>query len=129
MKIVFVAIAVENLAIEFISSFLKKHRHQVEVVFDPSLFATEAIASKRLAKIFDIAKEVAWQVNQMKPDLVGFSVFTLNYQRSIELAKEIKNVNKDIPIIFGGVHPISVPEVVIGQDCVDMVCVGEGEYA
>lgn len=129
MKIVFVAIAVENLAIEFISSFLKKHGHQVEVVFDPSLFATEAIASKRLAKIFDITKEIAWQVNQMKPDLVGFSVFTLNYQRSIELAKEIKNVNKNIPIIFGGVHPISVPEVVIGQNCVDMVCVGEGEYA
>lgn len=129
MKIVFVAIAVDNLAIEFLSGFLKKHGHQVEVVLDPTLFATEAIASKKLAKIFDITKEVVCQVNAMKPDLIGFSVFTFNYQRSLELAREIKKVNKEIPIIFGGVHPISVPEVVIEEDCVDMVCTGEGEYA
>lgn len=129
MKIVFVAIAVDNLAIEFLSSFLKRHGHQVEVVLDPTLFATEAIVSKKLAKIFDIKKEIVWQVNEMKPDLIGFSVFTFNYQRCLELAREIKKVNKEIPIIFGGVHPISVPEVVIEEDCVDMLCAGEGEYA
>lgn len=129
MKIVFVAIAVDNLAIEFLSGFLKKHGHQVEVVLDPSLFATEAIASKKLAKVFDITDEIVYQVNEMKPDLIGFSVFTFNYQRCLELAKEIKKVNKEIPIIFGGVHPISVPEVVIEEACVDMVCTGEGEYA
>ena len=129
MKIVFVAIAVNNLAIEFLSSFLKKHGHQVEVVLDPSLFATEAVTSKKLAKVFDITKEIVCQVNELKPDLVGFSVFTFNYQRSLELAREIKKANNDLPIIFGGVHPISVPEVVIKEDCVDMACVGEGEYA
>lgn len=129
MKIVFVVIAVDNLAIEFLSSFLKKHGHQVDVVLDPTLFATEAIASKKLAAIFDITKEVVCQVIAMKPDLIGFSVFTFNYQRSLKLAREIKKVNKEIPIIFGGVHPISVPEVVIEEDCVDMVCTGEGEYA
>lgn len=129
MNIVFVAIAVDNLAIEFISSFLKKHGHQVGVVLDPTLFATEAIVSKKLAKIFDITQEIACQVAEMKPDLIGFSVFTFNYQRCLELAREIKKVNREMPIIFGGVHPISVPEVVIKEDCVDMVCVGEGEYA
>jgi anaerobic magnesium-protoporphyrin IX monomethyl ester cyclase len=35
----------------------------------------------------------------------------------------------DIPIIFGGIHPTCVPEYVILEDSVDMVCVGEGEYA
>ncbi|MFH0924033.1 MAG: radical SAM protein [bacterium] len=129
MKIVFVAIATENLAIEFLSSFLKKNGHEVEVVFDPRLFASEAVTSKKLANVFDITKEIILQVNEKKPDIVGFSVFTFNYQRSLALAREIKKKNNKVPIIFGGIHPTSVPELVIEEDCVDIVCIGEGEYA
>jgi radical SAM superfamily enzyme YgiQ (UPF0313 family) len=40
----------------------------------------------------------------------------------------IKEELPDTPIIFGGIHPTSVPERVIKNDFVDMVCVGEGEY-
>ncbi|HEY0302984.1 MAG TPA: radical SAM protein, partial [Rhizomicrobium sp.] len=35
----------------------------------------------------------------------------------------------DVPVIFGGVHPSAVPEVCLENDCVDYVCVGEGEAA
>lgn len=129
MKIVFVAIGVESLAIELLSSFLKKQGHQVDVVFDPRIFDSEAIHFKKISKIFDIKKELVNQILDKKPDLIGFSVFTLNYQRALCLAKLIKKKNKKIPIIFGGIHPTSVPKVVIKEKCVDMVCVGEGEYA
>lgn len=128
MKIVFVAITVENLAIEFLSSFLKEKGHQVELVFDPRLFATEAIVSKKLEKIFDISNEIVKQTIAKKPDLIAFSVFTCNYQHSLYLAKKIKKVS-NIPIIFGGVHPTSVPDYVIKEGAVDIVCVGEGEGA
>ena len=128
MKIVFVTIAVESLTIEFLSSFLKKHCHQVEIVFDPALFATEAVVSKKLAKIIDITKEIVYQINEMQPDLIGFSVFTLNYQRSLKIAKLIKKSNPKIPIVFGGIHPTCVPERVIKEKVVDIVCIGEGEY-
>jgi len=129
MKIVFVAIATENIAIEFLSSFLKERGHVVEMVFDPRLFATEAFNLKRVAGIFDISKEIVKQINEKKPDLIGFLVFTFNYQRSLELARAIKKSGQKAPIIFGGVHPTSVPELVIKEKSVDMVCVGEGEYA
>ncbi len=129
MKIVFVAIAVENLAIEFLSSYLKQNGHEVELVFDPRLFATEAIASKGLEQFFDITKEIVKQIEEKKPDIVGFSVFTCNYQRSLLLAREIKKANKDLPILFGGIHPTCVPERVIKEECIDIVCVGEGEDA
>lgn len=129
MKVVFVAIGVENLAVEFLSSFLKLHGHSVEFVFDPKLFASEAIQFVKLAKFFDTFQEIAKQIVEKKPDLVGFSVFTINYQRALRLAREIKRLNKDIPIVFGGIHPTSVPEVVIKEKCVDIVCVGEGEHA
>jgi len=129
MKIVFVAVGVESLAIEFLSSFLKKQGHEVEIVFDPTVFATEAISSAKLAKKLDIKKELIQQIIEKKPDFVGFSVFTLNYQRILKIAHLLKRKKPNIPIIFGGIHPTSVPEIVIKEKCVDMICVGEGEEA
>jgi len=129
MKIVFVVIGVESLAVEFLSSFLKSQGHEVELVFDPRLFASEAINIPRLSKFFDTKKQLSREIIAKKPDVVGFSVFTINYQRCLELAKEIKILNKNLPIIFGGIHPTSVPETVIKEKCVDMICVGEGEEA
>ena len=128
-KIVFVALSVESLAIEYLSSYLKKQGYEVEVVFDPQLFDSEVFHFKKISKIFDIKKELVQQIIEKKPDLIGFSVFTINYQRCLSIAKELKKQNKNIPIIFGGIHPTSVPEVVIKEKNVDLVCVGEGEDA
>lgn len=129
MKIVFVVIGVESLAVEFLSSFLKSKGYEVDLVFDPRLFASEAINLSKLAEFFDTKKELAKEIISKQPDLVGFSVFTMNYQRCLDLASEVKKLNKNIPIIFGGIHPTSVPEVVIREKCLDMICVGEGEEA
>jgi radical SAM superfamily enzyme YgiQ (UPF0313 family) len=35
----------------------------------------------------------------------------------------------DVPVIFGGIHPTSVPEGVIKNEFVDFIIRGEGEYA
>ncbi|MDD4938290.1 MAG: radical SAM protein [Candidatus Shapirobacteria bacterium] len=129
MKIVFVGIGVESLAIEFLSSFLKKKGHQVELVFDPTSFATEAVQSPKIAKVFDIQKEIVQQIINKKPDFIGFSIFTINYQRCLKLAKILKKKLPNTPIIFGGIHPTSVPQLVIKEKNVDMICIGEGEHA
>ncbi|MCL4383955.1 cobalamin-dependent protein [Patescibacteria group bacterium] len=129
MKITFVGIAVESLAIEFLSSYLKSKGHEVDLVFDPATFHTEVIGSEKLSAKFDIRPQLVRQIIEQKPDLIGFSVFTINYQRSLELAKLIKKYLPNTPIIFGGIHPTSVPELVIKEKSVDMVCVGEGEQA
>ena len=54
------------------------------------------------------------------PGMSGFQVFEA-MKAEPELA--------DVPVIFGGVHPSAVPEVCLENDCVDYVCVGEGEEA
>ena len=128
-KIVFVVVGVESLAVEFLSSFLKKYGYEVELVFDPRLFNSEAIKVPLLAKTFDVKRELAKEIISKKPDLIGFSVFTLNYRRCLELAREVKKLDKKTAVIFGGIHPTSVPETVLKESCVDMVCVGEGEDA
>ncbi len=129
MKIVFIAINTENLAVEYLASYLKQHGHQAELVFDPYIFGSEAINLPVLANLFDTKKEIIQQVLAKEPDVVGFSLFTFNYQRALHLARELKKFKPNLPIIFGGIHPTCVPEQVIQEECVDMVCVGEGEEA
>jgi len=129
MKIVFVSTGVESHSIEILSAFIKKHHHQTALAFDPSLFATEVISDTKLSGLFDTRQVLIKQIIAQKPDFVGFSVFTINYQRALIMARLIKKQNPKIRIIFGGIHPTCVPEMVIKQSCVDIVCVGEGEYA
>jgi len=127
--ITFVAIAVESYSIEILSSFLKKKGHQTSVVFDPSLFATEVVNSGKIAHFLDHRQQLVKKILSQKPDFVGFSVFTLNYQRALSIARLIKKQSPSTVIIFGGIHPTSVPQLVIREKAVDIVCVGEGEYA
>ncbi|MFB3897223.1 MAG: radical SAM protein [bacterium] len=128
MKVTFVQSECESLSIAQISSLLKKHGHEVELAFDPRVFDSTEIRSKGLSKLFNIEKELIDAVVNSKPDIVAFSVFTYNYQWSLRIAQRIKE-KENIPIIFGGVHATVVPEKVISERCVDIVCVGEGEEA
>lgn len=128
-KIVFVTFAVENLAAEFLSSYLVSKGHQAETVFDPRSFQNDVFQIPRLAKIFDVKQALVNQVVSMNPDVVGFSMFTINYQRALVVANLLKKALPNVPVIFGGIHPTSVPELVIKEKSVDMVCVGEGEEA
>lgn len=68
------------------------------------------------------------KIRQFKPDIIGFTSTTMDFDFCVRVANEIKN-NFDIPIVFGGVHPTTAPEETINKKPVDMVCIGEGERA
>ena len=67
-------------------------------------------------------------VLRIKPDLIGFSVLTNQYKYAVEIAQDIKRY-LDVPIIFGGIHPTMDPEGTLAEQCVDYLCIGEGEEA
>ena len=90
--------------------------------------------TKHNAEIIDLAfhkkkwKESIYnKIVEERPDIIGLSVLTFNYSQAIEISNFIKK-NFKIQIIFGGVHCILSPEEVIKNDCVDIICIGEGEY-
>jgi len=123
MRIAFVCsdeLTMGNLGVEYLAAILKAHGHQVDVVVD-SEFNSRPEISK-------VERENLLELKRLKPDIIGFSVVTPRYQWYLKMARLIKN-ELQAPTIFGGHHPTAVPEVVIENDCVDMVCVGEGEYA
>lgn len=129
MNITFAYLAAESIAIEILSAVLKRDGHNVRLVFDPGLFDDKQYLDiPFLKKAFSRRRDVVEDIIGSKPDLVCFSVGTDNYQWACTVAGAVKKVI-NAPVIFGGIHVTAVPERVIKNPFVDMICVGEGEEA
>ena len=128
MRVLFAYNRFESLGIEVLSSFLKSHGHETDLLFDPQLFNDGYLDIPPLARVFDNRKKLLRKIEETKPDLMAFGVITDNYQWALNLAKLTKETFP-IPIVFGGAHCTSVPEEVISNDCVNFVIVGEAEHA
>lgn len=131
MKFLFVGSGYEGLGIEYLSAALKKAGHSTVLVYDPTpsgVNAKKLKTSKVLSMLFDWQDIVIANIIKQNPDVIGFTVLSDDYPWALKIATAIKEV-KDIPIIFGGIHPTSNPREVLLEQCVDFVCVGEGEEA
>jgi magnesium-protoporphyrin IX monomethyl ester (oxidative) cyclase len=61
-------------------------------------------------------------------DLIGISnLYTFAFPMVSELAREIKSRFPTVPIVLGGAHVSSLPEVTLADPSVDFVIVSEGE--
>jgi anaerobic magnesium-protoporphyrin IX monomethyl ester cyclase len=116
----------ENLGIEYISAFLKKNGHKVSLSVDPALFSDTFHNNSLLSSLFSFEKIILEDIYRKKPSLICFSVLTDTYAWALKIAEKIKQA-VDIPIIFGGIHPTLLPDLVISNKAVDMVCIAEGE--
>lgn len=129
LKIVLAAMGAENISLEAISAVLKQHGHHVQLAFDRSLFNDgQYFSIPWLARLLDVKDDVVRQVIAAKPDLLCVSVFADNYQWALDLCRRVKR-EIDVTVVFGGIHPTTVPERVISEECVDVICVGEGDHA
>ena len=106
-----------NYGLAFISAVLKRAGH-----------ATSLINLNEKLGPVPSPEEVAARVAAEAPGLVGMSIVTNQWSRSLEIAGAIKKAG-DVPIIAGGVHPTMVPGEVLASGPFDYVCVGEGEEA
>lgn len=129
MKVVFACAEDEIPGLCYLSAYLKKHGHEVHLVFEPKQFDRAYLRINFLAHIFSRDEENIEKIRRICPDIIGFSCATAHYQWAISFARKVKENFPEIPIIFGGVHPTLIPEVVINEGCVDFICIGEGEEA
>lgn len=68
---------------------------------------------------------VSERLKSRKPDLVGIYMCTIMYDDAIKAAEIAKA--HSATVVTGGPHPTILPETVIGNQNVDIVCIGEGE--
>jgi len=82
------------------------------------------------ANIDDLSKEEFVKIlEREEPDVVGLTVLTNEYGRAGHIAAEIiKNVDKSIIVVFGGIYATNSYSSIIENQNIDYVVVGEGEY-
>ncbi len=67
-----------------------------------------------------------------RPDVVGFSAITMEFLEALELAKMVKELDRNIKVVMGGYHPTLDYEMIMENDednIVDFIIRGEAERA
>jgi anaerobic magnesium-protoporphyrin IX monomethyl ester cyclase len=60
-------------------------------------------------------------------DIAGLTCMSVEFLGGVEAARIIRAVAPGTHIIFGGQHPTIMPEQTMKMDCIDSICLGEGE--
>lgn len=60
---------------------------------------------------------------------VGMSVMTTQVPFALEASKVVKKHNKDLPVVWGGVHPTLFPAQTLCNENVDIAVINEGSFA
>ena len=104
-----------HIGIAYLSAALKEANHDTALL--------------RLNDVID-REEFHRQLEEKgKPDLVGFTLTTNQFDYDKDLVKWLREKWPDVPVLFGGHHPSLAPEEVIAVPDVDFVCRGEAEDA
>ena len=128
MRVAFVALGCEQLAISLLGAILRRAGHQVGLAFSRHLFDDRLFMHvPSLAKVF-ADDDVIDQLRQFRPDVVCFSSLTMTHRWMLDVAVQVKE-QLGATTIFGGVHPSAVPETVLAEPGVDYVLVSEGDIA
>ncbi|MDI6780753.1 MAG: radical SAM protein [bacterium] len=98
------------LGLLYVAAVLEKEGYEVEVIdFDADKIEDSQFAG-RLKNI----------------DVVGITATTPTFNHAVHLVEIVKK-HKDIPVIFGGIHPTIAPMDVMKNTNIDFVVKGEGE--
>jgi len=115
----------------------QKYDFATSWVLNPSTLCQLAAMVKNIVQVkivdanfYNLSEdEFANIIKSFKPDYVGISVLTSEYGKTLDItAKIIKNIDKNIVVIAGGVHAIIEFESIIKNFDIDFVVRGEGEY-
>ena len=132
------------LATSILSAILKTKGHDV-ILFDTTFmdmgFSLVSETSDKLVQF----KKVDWEkyglvrdtnidakdeflelIRKEEPDMMFASAMSDMMNYTIEFMRLAKE-HVDMPTVLGGIHATLLPDDVIGHDCIDYVCVGEGE--
>ena len=127
MRVLFYYRGVESLGVGYLMSMLKKHGHQVDLVFDPGIDDNLFLKAPWLHWL-NRHEALMERAKAFKPDLIAVSILTNIYPFVKQWCRRFKE-EIGVPIIAGNSHVQAIPDYVLSNPDIDMVCTGEGEIA
>jgi len=109
-----------NLAVACLTSYLKEHMDNLDITIHSSNPYSKSFTSK-------CAQIEAQKILDLNPDIVLFSIFTDVFNEARSVATAIREMNAEVPIIAGGIHPTLAPEETFASGAYDCVFIGESE--
>lgn len=82
-----------------------------------------------IAHTLDEYQKVYDALEELKPQVVGFSTVSSQFHYVLDLAKEIKRLDPNVINVCGGVHPTIYPQCITETEALDAIFVGEAEEA
>ena len=125
MKILFYYRGCESLGVGYLMAALGAAGHEVKLAFDPGLDDNLYVRLPALAPLNRVDRMLR-SAAAFGPDLVAFSVPSNLFPFVRAFMERLRTVIS-APFILGGPHPTLLPEYVIRDPLVDMICIGEGE--
>lgn len=136
-----------DIGVAYIIASMKKAGHEVtyfdlntelydkidEADKNQLIYSSASVLHHEGGKIFTkyiaLAVDAIDRVLKCKPDIVGFNVWQMNREVSLEFAARIKNAAPSVKIIFGGpeMYPLLSGNQYAKEDVVDLVVYGEAE--
>ena len=116
------------IGLGYIAAVLKKDGHEVRILDClVSSYDKHAVDANFIRSGLS-DDEILKQIKDFNPDVVGISsMFTSYFKNAHNIAKLVKEYNKNILVVFGGAHSSTFPESVMKDKNVDIVVIGEGE--
>lgn len=104
----------EPLGLAYIAAALEQHGHEVDICDAPALGLT--------------ANGICELIRGRGYDLVGVTMLTPMYPRSVQVVKSIRKAFPEIKIVVGGPHPTILPHETLTENKeIDFLVIGEGE--
>jgi radical SAM superfamily enzyme YgiQ (UPF0313 family) len=101
-----------HVGISYISSLLKSHGHQTELL---------------VLNQYSRNREIKQNLIQFQPDLICFTAVVTEYPLVLRIARFLKKSFPSIYLLIGGIHATLNPQIAF-RGPFDAVCIGEGEY-
>ena len=104
------------LGVYYVAAVLKDNGYDVEILNWHDIYTTPQVINETLEEI--------------KPDIIGFSILNANRWGGIEIARIAKQLNPRVKIVFGGIGATFLWEHFLTHfPEIDFIVVGEGEYS
>lgn len=110
-----------SMPIASMSAYLKQEYPDVDLILDAVLILKDPAEYT--------PENFARRIAKHDADLIAFSIMSPHWPPMEPFFAELKKQLPDLPILIGGYQPTLSQDETIGNEDIDYICVGDGEYA